>query len=413
MNFRKHTLDNGLQIIAEENPKAYSMAVGFFVDAGSRDESDATAGVSHFLEHMAFKGTDRLPAHEINREMDAIGSQSNAYTSEEQTVYYMAVVPDYQERAVGLLAELMRPAMRQEDFNIEKQVIIEEIKKYDDQPPFGAHEKGMASFFGDHPLGRSVLGTAETIEALTAEQMRAYFESRYGPNNMTLVATGNVNFDKMIRQVERLCGGWTRSNVTRDRPQPNSKHQDAWIHRENAAQQYAIQIAGAPPADSDSRFAHRLMSSIFGDDGSSRLFWEFVDTGLAEYASTSAYEFQGAGITMTFLGCDPEDVEDNLKRLKELQIDMQTNGVTEDEVQLAVSKLSSQIVRRAERPFNRLFAVGLNWLQRGKYRTVREAVESYQRLTCDDVAASLAQHPMTNCSTVLAGPLDRQQTKAI
>jgi predicted Zn-dependent peptidase len=412
LNFRKYTLDNGLQIIAEENPKAYSMAVGFFVDAGSRDESDQTAGVSHFLEHMAFKGTDRLTALEINREMDAIGSQSNAYTSEEQTVYYMAVVPDYQVRAIELLAQLMRPALRQQDFDVEKQVIIEEIMKYDDQPPFGAHEKGMASFFGDHPLGRSVLGTVETVGALTVEQMRAYFESRYGPNNMTLVATGNVDFEQTVRQAERLCGRWMRSAATRDFPQPGSKHENAWIHRANASQQYAIQIAGGPPADAESRYAHRLMSNIFGDEGSSRLFWEFVDTGLAEYASTSAYEFQGAGITMTFLGCDPEDVADNLKRLRDLQLDIQISGVSEEEVELAISKLSSQIVRRAERPINRLFAVGLNWLQRGAYQTVRQAVDSYQRLTSDDVAASLAQHPLTDCSTVLAGPVEQQPARA-
>jgi predicted Zn-dependent peptidase len=407
LDFLKHTLDNGLQIIAEVNPKAYSMAVGFFVDAGSRDETDENSGVSHFLEHMTFKGTERLSAYEINRELDAIGSQSNAYTSEEHTVYYMAVVPDYQDRAVGLLGQMMRPALRQEDFDVEKKVIIEEIGKYDDQPPFGAHEKGMASFFGKHPLGRSVLGTIESVGALTAEQMRNYFGSRYSPNNMTLVAAGNVDFERLIQQTDRLCGSWAAVEVTRERTTPDPHHVDEWIHRKNASQQYAIQIAGGPPAECESRFAHRLMANIFGDDGGSRLFWEFVDTGRAEYASTVSYEFQGAGIAMTYLGCDPEDIHDNLKRLRELQSTIQEEGVTEDELQLAISKLSSQIVRRAERPFNRLFSVGLNWLQRGSYRTVREAVESYQRLTCDVINASLAKYPLTDCSTVLAGPATR------
>jgi len=167
LEFRKHTLDNGLEIVAECSPKAYSQALAFFVNTGSRDESDEVAGVSHFLEHMMFKGTPNRTAADVNRELDEIGSQSNAFTSEEQTVYYAAVLPDYQEEAIDLLADMMRPSLRQDDFDTEKQVIIEEIAKYDDQPPFGAHEKCMALFFGNHRLGNSVLGTSDRMSTLT------------------------------------------------------------------------------------------------------------------------------------------------------------------------------------------------------------------------------------------------------
>ena len=129
MPFLRKTLDNGLEIIAESNPNAYSMAVGFFVRAGARDERDADSGVSHFLEHMAFKGTDRRSAADINHFLDDIGSDSNAYTSEEHTVYYIAVVPEYQDDAVDLLTDMMRPALRVDDFEMEKKVILEEIQK--------------------------------------------------------------------------------------------------------------------------------------------------------------------------------------------------------------------------------------------------------------------------------------------
>src|SRR6478752_6333652 len=134
MEFRKHRLDNGLEIIAETNADAHSMSVAFIVRTGSRDETDNVAGVSHFLEHMCFKGTARRSADDVNREFDEIGAQYNAFTSEENTVYYGAVLPEYQRRVVDLLTDMLRPALRQDDFDVEKNVILEEIALYKDRP---------------------------------------------------------------------------------------------------------------------------------------------------------------------------------------------------------------------------------------------------------------------------------------
>ncbi len=404
MAFREQKLDNGLQVIAECNPNAYSMAVGFFVNAGAHDESAEFAGVSHFLEHMTFKGTPSRSALDINRELDAIGSQSNAYTSEEHTVYYMAVVPDYQDRAIDLLCDMMRPALRDDDFHMEKKVIIEEINKYEDEPPFGAHEKGMAAYFGAHPLGKSILGTTASVGALTPQQMRAYFERRYAPDNMTLVATGNVDFERMLRTANAKCGGWQRANDQRQHLEPQRHQETVWIHRETATQQYLVQISAGPRADDPTRFAHRVMAHILGDDTNSRMYWEFVDKGLCECAVAGCYEFQDAGITMTFLDCRPEDVQENLARLQRLQAEFLRDGITEDELELAKAKICSQAVRRAERPFNRLFSVGSNWLQRGTYSTVKESIDHYRQVSRDDVAATMRRFPLSECTTVFAGP---------
>src|SRR6476646_10151092 len=147
MPFRQHTLDNGLEIVAETSPDAYSSAYAFFVRTGARDETADVSGVSHFLEHMVFKGSANRSAAEVNRDLDDLSASSNAFTSEEQTVYYATTLPDDQEPILELLADMMRPALRQEDFDTEKQVILEEIAKYDDQPPYGAHETCMAAFF--------------------------------------------------------------------------------------------------------------------------------------------------------------------------------------------------------------------------------------------------------------------------
>src|SRR5687768_1577752 len=171
MQFRHHTLDNGLEIVGEIAPGAYSSAYAFFVRTGARDESDAISGVSHFLEHMVFKGSEKRSAADVNRDLDDLSASSNAFTSEEQTVYFATTLPEDQGKIVELLGDMMRPSLRQDDFDTEKKVILEEIAKYDDQPPYGAHEKCMAAFFGPHPLANSILGTVESVGALARDQM--------------------------------------------------------------------------------------------------------------------------------------------------------------------------------------------------------------------------------------------------
>ena len=190
MPFLHERLDNGLDVIAETTPGACSTSVGFFVRTGARDETAAIWGASHFLEHMVFKGTADLSGDEINRRFDALGAAANAFTSEEDTVYYAVVLPEQQEQVVDLLGRMMRPVLRAEDFATEKLVILEEIRMYDDQPPFGADDRCRAAFFGPHPLARSVLGTVESIEALPVEAMRDYHRRRYAPDSMVLVASG-------------------------------------------------------------------------------------------------------------------------------------------------------------------------------------------------------------------------------
>src|ERR1700720_3101564 len=174
--FLSQSLGNGLQIIGETSPSARSVALGFFVRTGSRDETPDVSGGAHFLEHMGFKGTPRRTALDVNRDFDKIGAHYNAYTSEENTVFYAAILPEYLPQAVDILADILRPSLRVEDFDMEKNVIIEEIGMYEDQPMWSAYDHAKRSFFADHPLGNSVLGTPESITALSRDQMQAYFD---------------------------------------------------------------------------------------------------------------------------------------------------------------------------------------------------------------------------------------------
>ena len=175
MEFKQKILRNDLAIIGELNNSSKSAAVGFFVKTGSRDENPQINGVSHFLEHMLFKGTERLNTFEVNAAFDRTGAQFNAFTSEEMTVFYAAVLPEYLAEITSLWIELMRPALRDDDFNIEKNVIKEEIAMYKDLPDFEVMEKCRSLYFNTHPCGYSILGSVESINSLTAEQMRHIF----------------------------------------------------------------------------------------------------------------------------------------------------------------------------------------------------------------------------------------------
>ncbi|NLX56737.1 MAG: insulinase family protein [Planctomycetaceae bacterium] len=405
MIFRHHTLANGLEIIAECNPAAYSAAFAFFVQTGARDETDAPSGVSHFLEHMAFKGTPSRSAADVNRELDEMGAHSNAFTSEEQTVFYITVLPEYQSRAMDLLCDILRPSLRPDDFETEKQVILEEIAKYDDQPPFGAHEKSMALHFGTHPLAQSVLGTLDSVSALTPDQMRGYFAGRYVPNNMTLAAAGNVDFAELVALADQRCGAWQPAPVQRATPRAAANRAARVFPNDIATQQYVVQIANGPAAEDDSRFAARVLSTVVGGDGGSRFFWTLVDTGRAECAVMYSYEYQGTGIYLTILCGPPDQTAANLQAILDTLHTVQRDGITRDELAQAKNKICSQLVLNSELPTNRLFVLGNNWLQRHHYQSVREMIESYHAVTCDDVAQVLAAFPLTECSTVAVGPL--------
>ena len=405
MQFQNHKLDNGLEILAECNGDAHSTALGFFVKTGARDETDPVSGVSHFLEHMVFKGTPHRSADDVNREFDEMGAHYNAFTSEENTVYYAAVLPEYQDAAVDLLADIMRPALRDEDFNTEKNVILEEIKMYEDQPPFGADDKCRAAHFGPHPLGKSVLGSSDSIRQLSVEQMRDYFRRRYSPKNITLVGAGRIDFDKLVKRADELCGAWEPFPAPREMPPIPAAGSFHVVTKESATQEYAIQLAHGPTATDGDRHAAKLLATVLGDDSGSRLYWELVDSGRAEQCSLGHYDYQGAGIFMTYMSCDPEDTAENLQTILDLYRRAERDGITAAELALAKSKVNSRVVLASEKPRSRLFNVGFNWICREEYRTIRDDLDAIEAVTVAQAVAVLAKHPLTRSTTYVVGPL--------
>ena len=409
MEFRSQTLENGLEIVAECNESAYSTALGFFVKAGSRDETDATAGVSHFLEHMAFKGTPTRSADDVNREFDEMGASNNASTGEEYTIYHAAVLPEYQTPTVLLLADILRPSLRVEDFEMEKQVIVEEIHMYEDQPPYGADEKARELFFGPHPLGRSVLGTVDSIEGLSADAMRDYFNRRYSPENIVLVGTGKIDFAALVDTADRACGAWrphsTAASLGREN-NPCSGNRIFQVDRKEAStQEYVIGLSAGPAVADDDRFAAKLLATVIGDDSGSRFYWDMIDPGHAEQASLCHCEFEGAGLMMTYMSCDPAAAAGNLRRIRDIFARIECDGVIPAELEQAKNKVRSRVVIASERPRGRLFPVGSDWLGRREYNSMQKDLDDVAAITLDDLAAVVKKYPLTQGTTLCVGPL--------
>jgi predicted Zn-dependent peptidase len=405
LEFREHSLENGLQIVAECNDEAHSTAVGFFVQTGARDETDEVSGVSHFLEHMMFKGTPTRGAEDVNREFDEMGAHYNAFTSEEHTVYYAAVLPEYQTSAVELLGDIIRPSLREEDFDTEKQVIVEEIRMYEDQPPFGADDKCKAAHFGSHPLGRSVLGTIRSITDLRVGAMREYFERRYSPGNITLVGTGRIDFAALVETARRLCGQWLPMDAPRDAPPAPPHRSFCCLRKETATLEYVLQLATGPGATDSDRFAAKVLATVLGDDSGSRMYWELVDSGLAEQATISHHDYQGAGLFMTYMSCDAPQAQGNLQRIADIYSKAEEAGITPAELAQAKSKINSRIVLGSERPRGRLFTVGGNWIQRREYRTVQHDLEAIDAVTDHELVDVLARYPLSINTTLAIGPV--------
>lgn len=406
--FREATLANGLRIVAEIDRRGYSAAFGYFVRAGARDEVDHESGLSHFLEHMMFKGTARRTAADVNRELDELGGQGNAYTSEEQTVYYATVLPKFQGRIVDLLTDMLSPSLDEAEFETERHVILEEIAKYEDQPPFGAFERAMEVHFGPRGLGRRVLGTVESIREMSPQSMRDYFHRRYRPENIVLAATGNVDFDDLVADVETRTGDWKDRPMTAAPPAddagtlPQGIAMETSIGIPDAHQSYVVRIGQGPNESSSDRYAARMLAAILGDEGGSRMFWDLIDTGRAEVATVWSQEFTDSGAWFTYMICAPEDAAMNRKLIDDILEKVVRDGVETTELSQAINKAAAACIMQSERPSNRLFGIGSRWLTRGQYVSTDEKLERIRSLTVDAVSEAARRYLTGDATEIIA-----------
>jgi predicted Zn-dependent peptidase len=408
VSFHHHILKNGLQLIGEISPSARSVALGFFVRTGARDEPPEMAGVSHFLEHMVFKGTPHRSAFDVNRDFDSIGADYNAFTSEENTVFHAAILPEYLPQAVDILTDILRPSLRQDDFDMEKKVIIEEIGMYEDQPMSTAFDQVRKLYFGPHPLGNTILGTKESVGGLAREQMQQYFRRRYVATNVTVAAAGNYPWEQLVELVEKHCGGWEAGPVGRDAVREASgTGAFQVVSKEQVTQEHVIVMTPGPAANSPLRHAATTLALAVGDDSGSRLYWALVDPGLVDSADTSFQDYEGTGSYYTSFSCEPEQTQENLGIVFGVLGAVQREGITAEELHQAKSKILSRLVRAGERPKGRMRALGMDWIYLHEYWTVDDEVRAYDAVTLDSIRAVLDRYPLDGATTLALGPLQK------
>ena len=355
---------------------------------------------------MVFKGTERLSAWDVNRKFDDIGAKYNASTSEETTLFYGAVLPEYLPDIFELLTDILYPSLRDDDFNMEKKVILEEIGMYDDMPSFKAYDLAMRQHFGKHPLSHSVLGSNESIQNLTAQQMRDYHAQRYHTGNITLVVTGNTTWETILQLADQFCSKWPAGEFSLDRCEATPVGGRFFITQPESLQEHMMYMTPAPPvALTPMDFAAEILSVVVGDDSGSRLFWELVDPGHAESADLGYHEYLDCGAYMLYFCSEPSQVADNLKRIEDIFDDVNRNGVTEEELNQARNKIASRVVLKSERPMGRLSSLGHSWLYRREYRSVERDLQTIKEISLEDIRKMLEKYPLGFTTLAGVGPL--------
>ena len=392
-SFHHTTLANGLTIIAEANPDAASSAAGFFVKTGARDEVSKVMGVSHFLEHMMFKGTHDITADELNRAFDEIGARNNAYTSSEMTCFYAHTLPEHLPRGLDLLGRMMRPALRQADFDTEKGVILEEIAMYKDNPFWVLYEATIEKHYGTHPMSHRVLGTDQTITDLKRDEMQEYFDFRYSADNTVVALAGKLDFAASVKQIEALCGHWTRTGAKRDGPAPRAIGGDLRLTSEKVTRGYMLYLCPGPSVSDERRYGAALLAQILGASDNSRLHWALVETGLAEEAQAAYDGHDGIGDYYVYASGDPARLDEIAAAIDKELVSL-VDSLTEDDLERLRNKIATGAALGGERPGDQMQRLGRVWTSLGKRIPLEEEVDRINRVTLDEIRGVARDFPI-------------------
>lgn len=382
--FRHATLPNGLTVIAEVDPEAHTAAAGFFVRTGSRDESPDVMGVSHFLEHMMFKGTDDLTSDDINRGFDELGARNNAYTTSELTCFHAAALPERLPDAVDLLARMMRPALRHADFETERAVILEEIAMYEDNPFSVLYEVALEKHYGAHPLGHRVIGTKETVSALTPDRMREYFRARYSADNTVLALAGRVDFDRILDLVAHRCRDWNVARPRRDLSPPALAGGTLERHDPDLARGYLLALAPAPSLADDRYYPAAMLAHVLGASDNSRLHWALVEPGIAEEAQAGLDAHESIGEYYIYASGDPGHLE-RIWRIIQRELAGLLDSVCEDDLERIRNRVATGATLSSEQPAGRMDRLGRIWTALRCYRPLDEDLRRINRVTLDEI----------------------------
>lgn len=389
---RRTVLPGGLRIVTEAMPGVRSATFGIWVGVGSRDETPALAGATHYLEHLLFKGTARRDALEISAALDAVGGEMNAFTAKEYTCYYARVLDTDLPLAIDVVSDMVTASLiRAEDVESERGVVLEEIAMNEDDPGDLVHELFAATLLGDMPLGRPVLGTVESVNALTRAQIAGYYRRRYRPPNMVVTAAGNVDHGKVVRLVKKA---FADVQVDADaRPTPPRGGVRAVrgggnvrvLERPTEQAHLILGMPGVSRSD-DRRFALGVLNAALGGGMSSRLFQEVREKrGLAYsvYSYTSGYA--DLGMFGVYAGCLPGKVHEVLRIVRAELEKVVSDGITEEELRRAIGQLHGSLVLGLEDSGSRMSRIGKSELVHGEHLSVDDQLAIIAAVTGEQV----------------------------
>ena len=371
-NIHKTVLPNGIRVISEEMPYVRSVAMGCWVDAGSRREEDHESGISHFVEHMVFKGTANRSADEIAYSIDAIGGHLDAFTTKETVAFTAKVLDEHLPRALDVLSDLvLHPVFREEDIEREKGVVLEELKMEEDNPDYLIHEIFVSNFWKNHPLGRSIIGTEQTIGSFERPQLQSFFGRTYAPANLMVVAAGNQPHDDLVALVSERFGGLKPAEAPKQEAAPNSRPSVTLRDKPSLEQVHLCLGVPSYPIAHPDRHAGYVLNTILGGGISSRLFLRIREhEGLAYAVFSDLGVFSDSGMLSVYAGTSIETARrvidhilEEMKQLKETPVGSEELRRAKDYMKgsltLSLESTSSRMsnLARQERYFQRFVSI--------------------------------------------------------
>jgi predicted Zn-dependent peptidase len=417
MPIRRTEFESGLRVVTERMSGVRSVALGFWVLAGSRDEPPRISGSSHFLEHLLFKGTRTRTARDIAEAFDAVGGDINAFTAKEYTCFHARVRDRDLPMAVDHLCDMLQHSViRQADLDAERQVILEEINMHEDTPDDLIHDLFNETLWPDHPLGRPILGTATSIRSATREQVRRFYRRHYVPGNLVVVAAGNVEHDALLDLIAAhmetgaiRSEGPSRWNL-REAGHPPVPSGRTLVRRRTTEQAHlCIGTNGVSRSDPD-RFAFSIVNTAVGGGMSSRLFQEIRERrGLAYSVYSYHSMFVEAGLFAAYAGTTPARVRDVLAILRDQLADVAEGGLTEAEFERAKGHMKGSLVLSVEDPSGRMSRLGKSEISHGEILSVSQVLRRFDAVTLEDARAAAKRVLSQPLSLAALGPFDRKE----
>ena len=405
MTFDQITLPNGLRIIGEKIEHFRSVSVGLWLGSGSQYETPAEAGLSHFLEHMVFKGTKKRTARQIAEEMDAVGGQLNAFTAKECTCFYAKVVDEHLPLAMDVIADLVTaPVFDPVELEKEKGVVIEEINMAEDTPEDLVFELLMLAHYGDQPLSRPILGEAKQIQAYRSEDLRAYWSKMYRPQNAVLSIAGNYDWDSVQAMAAELLGGWPTEGLEQ-RPYATTPVQPTVLTREKDIEQVHICLGYPGVATGDEKgYELSIFNSAFGGAMSSRLFQKIrEDSGLAYSVYSGPNAYTDTGMLAVYAATNPECANEVIDMIVAEARDIAETGITREEFAMSREQMKAGYIMGLESTSARMQSNGRRLLLMNRTRTESETIDRINAIDFDATNALMRELLTAPYSVALVG----------